>query len=158
MMRLTSDIFKKVGALDNDSQSSVVRMAAAISTDTVSAASAFAAASTIAAHNHTFTNSVSISADEEVLLMSELKAAKDVKTLDQLVKYVKSHDVGRFVTAARVLSGRGRASALTTLANFAVLMPDLRETILLSDCGSITESISRMILSLSTVWYLRSVQ
>lgn len=94
-----------------------------------SAASAYAAAAAIA----TSASAVSPSDAEVAGLKAAVAAARAINSEDEATVYLDTVGVVPLLTAARVLNGGDKASALTALANLAILVPKSRCVMLKAD-------------------------
>lgn len=105
------------------------------------AAFAFAAASAIASSSASY----ELDAVEAAGLHASVSAARAISTTDDADVFIATVGVGALVTAARILKGRARSSALTALANIAILCPKSRKDMLLSDRTSIGVTIGQIL-------------
>lgn len=109
--------------------------------DSSSAADAFAAAAAIASS----TSVASLDTAEVVGLRAAVAAARAVANVDEANVFATTIGMTSLVAAARLLSGAEKASALTALANLAIMLPKSRARLLQVEDGSLVETLSRVI-------------
>lgn len=105
------------------------------------AAVAFAAASAIASSSVSY----ELDAVEAAGLQASVSAARAISTTDDADVFIETVGVGALVTAARVLKGRARSSALTALANIAIMCPKSRMDMLRADKNSLVTTIGQIL-------------
>lgn len=105
------------------------------------AAAAFAAASAIA----TSTQASELDAIEAAGLQASVSAARAIGTREDADVFVDTVGVGSLVVATRVLTGQPKSSALTALANIAILRHTSRVDMLREDGGSLILSLTQIL-------------
>lgn len=107
------------------------------------AAVSFAAASAMASSS---AQSAKLDAVEAAGLHASVSAARAIQTVEDAELFVDAVGVQSLVTACRVLDGQARSSAMTALANIAILLPKFRVKMLDADGGSLMVSLRRAVL------------
>lgn len=109
--------------------------------DASSAAAAYAAATAIAS-----SAAAALHPAERAGLQGAVEAARAIANAEDAAVFVDTVGVAALVGAAGVLPGAERASALTALANIAIVLPKARKAMFVSDDGAIVEIISDIVL------------